>query len=93
MPHVISKLRDQLHDELRTCVYPFGTVAVTTEADHDIGLELDSSTDATDNWTVHRAYGEGKFDVCIFSDQPRTTLVSFPFDKEMEDMEVGARRE
>ena len=56
-PATLSILRDQLQDDsLRHWLYPHGTLAVTTQADHSCGLTLDPSPDASVAFTVHREF-------------------------------------
>jgi hypothetical protein len=89
---VVDILRDQLQDDsLRHWLYPHGTLAVTTQADHSCGLTLDPSPDASVAFTVHREFGGGGFDVTIFSGQPRATLVCLPHDERSTDESVALR--
>ena len=52
---VLKKLREQLGSSLRSCIYPFGTVTVTSDIDHDLGLALDPAPELSDRFTIHRA--------------------------------------
>ena len=88
---VLKKLREQLDSSLRSCVYPFGTVTVTSDIDHDLGLALDPAPELSDSFTIHRAYGGGVLDVCMFEAQPRSTLVCFTHDASADDVSVGLR--
>ena len=89
-PALLALLREQC-GELRSWTYPAGTIAITTAADHDEGLGLDPSDDATDCFTVHREYGGGAFDVTMFTEQPRATAIGFPHDPNRADEHVGMR--
>lgn len=90
-PIVVKRLRETLGDSLHYCVYPSGTVAVTSPKDEDAGLGLDPSPEASNSFTVHRGYSGGGFDVCMFEGQPRSTFVCFPFDASAEEVTVGMR--
>ena len=91
-PSVVVLLREQF-GQIRHWVYPCGTVCVTVAADHDAGLGLDASHEATDAFTVLRGWGDtqASYDVAMFKAQPRTTLVGFPHDAEATDEAVGLR--
>ena len=66
---VLAALQVQLSGVLQHIVYPYGTLAITTEADRAedgprAGLALDPSLAAESEFTVHRKYGaDGKHDV------------------------------
>lgn len=88
---VLAMLREQFGEDVRHWIYPFGTVAITTDADHSEGLGLDPSPKAADSFTVLRGYGDGAYDVTMFKRQSRTTLVGFPHDADADDQFVGLR--
>ena len=71
--------------------YPFGTLTITSPDDRDAGLALDTSEDSSSNFTVHRGYGGGEFDVVMFEAQPRSTLICFEHTPAAEDIAIGAR--
>ena len=88
---VVEVLREQMADPaLRHQIYPHGTLAITTHADHNHGLGLDSSVMAAAA-TVHREFGGGGFDVAMFSGMARATLVCLPHDASVADELIGLR--
>ena len=91
-PDIVDQLREQF-GEIRHWVYPCGVVCVTSAADHEAGLGLDASAEATDAFTVLRGWGDAQapYDVAMFKRQPRTTLVGFPHDALVADDAVGLR--
>ena len=103
-PDIVDQLREQF-GQIRHWVYPCGVVCVTAAADHEAGLGLDASREATDAFTVLRGWGDaqgtstlnlgcsrhGIYDVAMFKRQPRTTLVGFPHDAQVTDEAVGLR--
>ena len=76
---------------LRHCLYPHGSMSVTTDEDEHLGLQLDPTPAATETFTVHRDFGGGAYDVVVFDAQPRTTLVCFPASSRHTDIAVGLR--
>ena len=91
-PDIVDQLREQF-GEIRHWVYPCGVVCVTSAADHEAGLGLDASAEATNAFTVLRGWGDAQapYDVAMFKRQPRTTLVGFPHDALVADDAVGLR--
>ena len=61
-PAVVDLLCGQFGN-IRKWVYPHGTVCVTVAADHDAGLGIDASSEATDTFTVLRGWGEAQLQV------------------------------
>ena len=91
-PDIVDQLREQF-GEIRHWVYPCGVVCITSAVDHEAGLGLDASAEATNAFTVLRGWGDAQapYDVVMFKRQPRTTLVGFPHDAQAPDDAVGLR--
>jgi hypothetical protein len=89
-PRVLDALRSVLDGKLQHCTYPNGTMAIATEDESHLGLELNSSPDAVTELTVHRGFC-GEFDIVFFGRQPRTTLVAFSAVRTRADIAVGLR--
>ena len=89
-PRVLDALRSVLDGDLQHCTYPNGTMAIATEDESHLGLELNSSPDAVTELTVHRGFC-GEFDIVFFGRQPRTTLVAFSAVRTRADIAVGLR--
>ena len=89
-PRVLDALRSVLDGKLQHCTYPNGTMAIATEDESHLGLELNSSPDAVTELTVHRGFC-GEFDIVFFGRQPRTTLVAFSAGRTRADIAVGLR--
>ena len=90
VPRVLDALTSVLDGELQHCTYPNGTMAIATEDESHLGLELNSSPDAVTELTVHRGFC-GEFDIVFFGRQPRTTLVAFSAVRARADIAVGLR--
>ena len=90
VPRVLDALKSVLDGELQHCTYPNGTMAIATEDESHLGLELNSSPDAVTELTVHRGFC-GEFDIVFFGRQPRTTLVAFSAVRARADIAVGLR--
>ena len=90
VPRVLDALKSVLDGDLQHCTYPNGTMAIATEDESHLGLELNSSPDAVTELTVHRGFC-GEFDIVFFGRQPRTTLVAFSAVRARADIAVGLR--
>ena len=68
-------------------------MCITSAVDHEAGLGLDASAEATNAFTGLRGWGDAQapYDVVMFKRQPRATLVGFPHDAQAPDDAVGLR--
>jgi hypothetical protein len=92
-PAVVDAMRELLQQPVAHCLYPAGTLTLTTEVDEELGLAIDPSNSAQAGMTVFRGFAGGAYDVVRFDRQPRATLVAFTHSAggAISDITIGCR--